>query len=482
MNTRWLKKPFVRAWGKNMKKKEIHFLGIKGVGMAPLAIIAKQSGFSVSGCDIGQEFITDISLKNAGLIPVVGFSKDHLKDIDLLITTTAHEGLKNPEVLEAKERKIEVLLQGEAVGVFMDGQIFDRKFEGISIAGCHGKTTTTAMIATIFKESGLDPSFTVGTGDVPSLSSCGHFGKGKYFIAEADEYDRKFLWQHPKIAIFNNIEFDHPDTYESIDEVRLAFLRFAKNLPQDGVLVANGDDFEVRKLIKEYPNKVLTFGKSPTNDFILKNVNISGSRTFFWVETKEKNSLGEFSLNLAGEHNALNALAAIVVSLECGISIEKIKKGLTNFIGTKRRFEYIGKLPSGALLFDDYAHHPTEIKKTLEAFRQRFPKSNIICIFQPHMYSRTKILFEQFSHSFSDANQVIITNIYPSQREEIDPNFSSRFLAEAIGNIQKDILFLPELQNVVEYVAQNKYPEDSVIITMGAGDIYRVAEKLGLEK
>lgn len=465
------------------KKKKIHFLGIKGVGMAPLAIIAREAGFSVSGCDIGQEFITDVSLKNAGLNPLIGFSKDHLKNIDLLITTTAHEGLRNPEVLEAKEKKIEILVQGEAVGVFMDGQIFGRKFEGISIAGCHGKTTTTAMLATILKESGLDPSFVVGTGDVPSLSTCGHYGKGKYFIAEADEYDRKFLWQHPKIAIFNNIEFDHPDSYKSIDEVRDAFLQLAKNLQKDGTLVVFGDDLEIKKLIKDYDGKVITFGKSPTNDFILKNVSISDSRTFFWVETKEKNSFGEFSLNLAGEHNALNALGAIVASLECGISVEKIKKGLVNFRGTKRRFEYIGKLSSGALLFDDYAHHPTEIKKTLAAFRQRFPKSNIVCIFQPHMYSRTKILFEQFTNSFSDASQVVITNIYPSLREEIDPNFSSSLLVEAISAIhKKGVLFLPELSNVVEYVTQNKFPKDTVVITMGAGDIYKIAEKLDIEK
>jgi len=472
-----------------MKKiKYIHFVGIKGVGMAPLAIIAKEAGFKVTGSDIADEFITDISLKNAGIAPYVGFSKDHIENADLVITTGAHGGFENIEVKEAKAQNIKVVTQGEAVGEFMNGGILKKKFEGISVTGTHGKTTTTAMIATILKESGLDPSFIIGTGSVPSLGSSGHLGHGKYFIAEADEYatepnfDKtpKLLWQHPRIAVLTNIELDHPDLFDSVDHVRAAFLKFADQMPSDGSLILCGDDIQNQKLISEYKGKVITYGFSQSNNFIIKNVRISGDHTFFWVDAGST-SFGEFMINVSGEHNALNALGAIIASLECGLSIEKIKTAIKLFTGTKRRFEYIGKLSTGALLFDDYAHHPTEIKKTLSAFRQSFPKLKIVCIFQPHTYSRTKILFEEFMHSFNDADIVAIVDIYPSLREEPDSSVSSKLLVDGISRFHKDVRFLPKLSDVIEYIKQKRFGRDFVVITMGAGDIYKIHDELRIE-
>lgn len=471
-----------------MKKKiqSIHFVGIKGVGMTPLAIIAKEAGMRVSGCDIGEEFITDKSLKKVGITPLVGFSEKHVDRFDLVITTGAHGGFDNKEVQYAKYTGIPVITQGEAVGEFMKGAILKRKgLMGISVAGSHGKTTTTAMLATIFKENRLDPSFVIGTGDVPSLNSPGHYGKGKYFITEADEYatepkyDKtpKFLWQHPKMAIFTNIEFDHPDLYGSLEEIRSVFLTFAKQLPKDGLLVTNGDDSESKKLLKEHKVRAITFGTGPQNDFVLKKVSISDSQTFFWLEAFGT-SLGEFALQVVGEHNALNAIAVVIVALEVGLRIDDIKVGLQRFTGTKRRFEYVGKLESGAVLFDDYAHHPTEIKKTLEAMRARFKNKKIVCIFQPHTYSRTKILFDEFITSFSDANTVIISNIYPSLREKPDPTVSSKQLVDTMNLFYKRAVFLPELPDVVEYIEQKGYGEDTVIVTMGAGDIYKISKFL----
>ena len=470
-------------------KKHLYFVGIKGVGMTPLAVIAKEAGFVVSGSDIEDNFITDSVLKKKGITPLIGFSKNHIKDIDLLITTGAHGGFDNPEVKEAKKRNIKVLTQGEAVGFFMDGEIFNRKFDGISIAGCHGKTTTTAMLATILKESGQDPSFLIGTSEIISLGQPGHFGKGKYFVAEADEYatelafDKtpKFLWQNPKITIFTNIELDHPDLYDSIDEVRDAFLKFANKLSKNDVLIINGDDHECQKLIKEYKGKVVTFGISPLNDFAIKRISVSGLKTFFWLEGKNA-SFGEFSLNVSGEHNALNATAAIIASLECGLNINEIKKGLTMFMGTKRRSEFVGKLASGALLFDDYAHHPTEIKKTLRAFRQAFPKHKIVCVFQPHTFSRTKKLFEDFIYSFGDASTVVLTNIYPSLREKPDPSVSSELLLMRINVFNKSSIFLPELSDVVKYIDEKHFGNDTIVVTMGAGDIYKIKEKMEFQK
>jgi UDP-N-acetylmuramate--alanine ligase len=445
-----------------MKKiMSIHFVGIKGVGMTPLAIIAKEAGLNVSGSDIADEFITDVILKKAKITPKIGFTKNNIGNVDLVITTGAHGGFNNVEVLEAKKKKIKVITQGEAVGVFMNGGIFGRKFIGISVTGTHGKTTTTAMIATILKSNGKDPSFLIGTADAQSLGAPGHFGKGEYFVAEADEYmteptyDKtiKHMWQHPKIAVITNIEFDHPDAYASLDETREKFLAFANQLPKDGVLITCGDDPQVKKLLSEFKGRKITYGINSDNDFIVGD------------------ALKSVDLPVFGEHNRLNATAAFIVGLEIGLSKDQIKKGLMEFKGSKRRAEFIGTLRSGALVFDDYAHHPTEIQRTLNAFRKRFPNSKIVCVFQPHTYSRTKSLFEQFSNSFKDIDAVILTNIYASLREKPDPTVSMEELAAKIGI---KALFMPKLNDVLEYIKAQNYKKDTVLITMGAGDVYKI--------
>ena len=454
-----------------MKIKSIHFVGIKGVGMTPLAIIAKEARMKVSGSDIGEEFITDELLKKAGITPLVGFSKDHIESPDLVIATGAHGGFNNVEVLQARRKNIKVITQGEAVGVFMDGKIFGRKQIGISVTGTHGKTTTTAMIATILKDCGLDPSYVIGTGNVLSLGSSGHFGKGKYFVAEADEYmtepnlDKtiKFMWQHPKIAVITNIEFDHPDAYKSIGQTRERFLEFANQLPKDGVLITCGDDPQVKKLISEFKGRKITYGFNKNTDFLVNEV------------------LNGVNLSVFGDHNRLNAIASYIVGLELGLKKEKIIKSLIQFKGSKRRSEFIGKLTSGALLFDDYAHHPTEIQKTLKAFREKFPDSKIVCIFQPHTYSRTKSLFEQFSSSFIDVDIVILTNIYSSLREKSDPTVSMSNLAKKIESKGTTALFLPQLSDVVEYVNNQNFGQGIILITMGAGDVYKINQKLNIK-
>ena len=452
-----------------MKINSIHFVGIKGVGMTPLAVIAKEAGIKVSGSDIAEEFITDEVLRRSGIVPMIGFSRSHLStgstNVDLVITTGAHGGFNNLEVLEAKRKNIKIITQGEAVGIFMNGAIFGRKFIGISVTGTHGKTTTTAMVATVLKGCGLDPSFVIGTGNVKSLGSSGHYGTGKYFIAEADEYmtepnfDKtiKFMWQYPRIAVITNIEFDHPDAYKSIDETREKFLEFANQLQEDGVLITCGDDPQVKKLLLGFRGRKITYGFSKENDFLVSDV------------------LKDINLSVFGDHNRLNATAAFIVGLELGLPKEKIIESLTQFKGSKRRSEFIGLLSSGAMVYDDYAHHPTEIKNTLKAFRENFPESKIVCIFQPHTYSRTKSLFEQFSISFNYAYAVILTNIYSSLREKPDPSVSMPDLAKKIGS---KALFLPTLSNVIEYVSNQNFGNGFILITMGAGDVYKISEKL----
>lgn len=474
---------------KNRKKLNIHFTGIKGVGMTPLAIFAKEAGCKVSGSDIEEEFITDVSLQKVGITPLIGFSKDHVqKNTDLVIATGAHGGLDNKEAKRAKELGIKVVTQGEAVGLFMDGSLFGRKFDGITVTGTHGKTTTTAILSTILKNCNMDPSYIIGTGSVSSLGTPGHYGKGQYFIAEGDEYatepkyDKtiKFMWQHPKIAIFTNIEYDHSDIYSSIDEVRNAFLEFAKQLPPNGALVVNGDDPQTQILLRKYMGNVITFGKNPKNNFVIERISLSDSKTFFWMESSHT-SLGEFSLNVMGEHNVLNAAASVVVALECGIPIDRLKKALSLYIGSKRRAEFIGTTKNGALLFDDYAHHPTEIKKSLAAFKSSYPRCRIVCIFQPHTYTRTKKFFNEFVHSFSQADCVILTDIYASLREEQDPAVSSRILAEEMKRFHKDIMYIPDALSVIEYIARKDYGQDTIVLTMGAGDVYKISGELRVE-
>lgn len=445
--------------------RSIYFVGIKGVGMTPLAIIAKEAGIEVTGSDIADEFITDRALRKAGIIPLIGFEKSHIGNVDLVITTGAHGGFNSVEVLEAKRRGLRVITQGEAVGIFMDGKIFGRKFTGISVTGTHGKTTTTAMIATMLKVNNFDPSFLIGTSDAVSLGAPGHYGLGAYFVAEADEYmtepafDKtiKHMWQHPKIAVITNIEFDHPDAYKSLSDTREKFLAFANQLPDDGVLITCGDDPQVKKLLTEFKGRKITYGVSNNNDFVVNEI------------------LKDINLSVFGSHNELNAAAVCVAGLEVGLSGEQIKRGLEQFKGSKRRAEFISILSGGAQLFDDYAHHPTEIQRTLKAFREKFPNSKIVCIFQPHTYSRTKSLLEQFSRSFEDVDMVILTKIFSSQREKIDPTVSMKELTRRVG---QKALFIPELSGVVEYINNQNYGKNVILITMGAGDVYKVSERL----
>lgn len=464
------------------KPKSIHFVGIKGVGVAPLAIIAKEAGMTVTGSDIAEEFITDEVLSAAGIKPLVDFSKDHVGDADLVITTGAHGGFDNVEVREAKIRKIPILTQGQAVGEFMSGALLGRSnLQGISVTGSHGKTTTTAIIATILKANGLDPSFAIGTAFVPFLNSSGHYGNGEYFVAEADEYatepvyDKtpKFLWQKPKYEIITNIELDHPDLYPTLDSIRNAFLQFSKNIHPQGALFIYGDDPEAQKLLKEYSGRSVTYGYSSLNDFQLKKVQVVDGKTVFRVNHKDTD-LGEFVIGVPGEHNGLNSVAAIALCLELGLSLDGIKKGLSEFKGSKRRFEYVGKLASGGLVYDDYAHHPTEIKRTLAAFKVAYPGKKIICIFQPHTYSRTKVLFNEFVHAFSDADTVIFLDIYASLREGKDDTVSSKKLSEEVSKIHKNVLHLSTIAEIVSYLSSKDYSDNMVIVTMGAGDVYKI--------
>lgn len=477
------------------KYTKIYFMGIKGVGMATLAVIAKQAGFIVGGSDVVDEFITDKILKEAGIEYATGFSEENVKDFFaetlpsdcLFIATGAHSGFDNPEAKFAKSENIKVITHGQAVGLFMSGELFDRTdLEGISIAGSHGKTTVTAMIATVLTDAGLDPSFTAGSSEIFPLGAAGHYGRGNYFVAEADEYVSeknydpvpKFYYQKPNSLIINNIDFDHPDFYHDIEAVKNAYAEFASNLPHTGILVVNGDDLNTLEILQKVSSqpRIVTFGAGETNEFKIRDFTENGWGSSFKVFRGDI-EIGEFKVAVPGYYNAKNALGVIALLMELGISVPKIASGLEKFKGVARRQEIMGKTKNGQQVIDDYAHHPEEIRKTLEAIKIATNKK-ILVVFQFHTFSRTRALFSDFVGSLIGADEIIILSTFAAQRGESEGEDLDRQFVEELHKVNSTAIFVNSLKNVVEYIEKNVTSPDFVVVTMGAGDVYHVGEQL----
>jgi UDP-N-acetylmuramate--alanine ligase len=430
--------------------KRIHFVGIKGVAMTALAVWYKEAGFAVSGSDIDEEFPSDEVLSKAG-ISVSGFSSKNITNINpgLVIFTGAHGGRENEEVVEAMAIGIPTLPHGKALGRIMEGK------KQISVAGSHGKTTTSAMIATILFHAGINPSWAIGCGEIRGLGLPGHYGKGNIFVAEADEYvtdpghdlTPRFMWQHPDILVITNIDYDHPDVYASLADVHAAFEKFQRQ------------------------SKVTITG----NDYEVTHVRFGRDRTFFSL-SQNGIFLYDFTLKVPGRHNAQNAGAAAIAAKELGLSWGQIADGLLVFGGTKRRFDLVGE-EGGVKVFDDYAHHPNEIKATLAAARDWYPNQRILAVFQPHTYSRTKALLSEFSRAFGNASEVILTDIYASAREHDTLGISGKTLVEETAKQKNNVYFAPDYKAVKKMLTSHKRPGD-VIIFMGAGSIYTWSKKL----
>lgn len=499
------------------KIKKIYFVGIKGVGMTSLAIIAKEAGFSVCGSDIEEEFLTDEILNKNGISVDSGFESEKLRfflgsdssNTALVITTAAHGGLSNPQCSFAKKLGVQVLTHGQAVGYFMEGLLFKRSFEGVSILGCHGKTTVTAMCATAFERAGLDPSYAVGTSELFPLGNPGHLGKGVQFIAEADEFisdievDRtvKFLFQYPRFAIINNIDFDHPDVYKDLDDVYNVFLKFAKeNVVENGTLIINGDDEKTLELKREVEAlrkdlKIITYGELSSNIVRLKNLKENAWGSEFEVFTQGA-SLGAVTLNVPGFHNAKNSLAVVALLHALGQNPEKISRVLSVFTGSKRRQEKIGETKNGALIIDDYAHHPDEIIKTIRAVKSAYPDKKIISIFQPHTVGRTIALKDAFADSLKDSFKVLFLPVFSSKREgnvdysRVYSQIESELLKKGTNAVffedhrtasesEFSPYFLKKYRSfVVKYVVSEFDSDQYVIVTLGAGDVYKIAYDL----
>lgn len=427
--------------------------------MAALAVWAKEKGENVTGSDIDEKFPSDEVLARAGIRVFSGFDPKHItKNIDLVVYTGAHGGVDNSEVKAALALGIDVLPHGKALGLAMKGS------KQISVAGSHGKTTTAAMIAILLTGS----SYAIGCGQIRGLGLPGHYGT-QYFVAEADEYvtdpghdnTPRFLWQTPHILVVTNVDFDHPDVYASLEEVKQAFFALKK---QSAFCVVNADDKASSFLLDD---SVVTYGFSPKADVGIRNIRSASERSFFSL-IKKGVSLGEFAIGVPGMHNISNAAAAIVAALETGLALEDIKTRLLSFGGAKRRFEKIGQA-HGVTFYDDYAHHPKEIAATLSAARSWYPKEQIVAIFQPHTYSRTKALLSDFGKAFTDADTVLVTDIYASAREHDTLGITGEILFAEIKKNHKKVYYAPKPEDVKKIL---RSLDAGVVLFMGAGDIY----------
>ena len=458
--------------------KHIHFTGIKGVGMTALSLCAKDLGIKITGSDVKEYFVTDDVLKKAEIKYFQGFSHTHITDdVDLLIVTAAHGGFENPEYKYALKNKIKAVSYAQALADLAN----EKKV--ITVVGVGGKTTTSSMLATIFSYARMNPSYVVGVGNINPIGRPGKYSdKSKYFICEGDDYsiapgfnDRaKFSLLNPEIVIVSNIEHDHPDVYESIEDTLKEFHELFAKIPKHGILIACIDNQNVNKAIEKYKGPLVTYGFSKNADYVISQYGIKERKVVFRIKNSDTNT--SVVLKVPGEYNALNATASFIASKKAGISQGKIVRGLYKYRGCRRRFEYIGKF-NGIEVYDDYAHHPKEITKLLETAKEWFGKRRVVIVFQPHTYSRTKVLFDEFVDSLSKADLLAIMDIYSSAREKKDARISSQKLSKAIKKINKNTFYAGSQQNTLEWIKKILNKGD-ILMTVGAGDIFHLHDKL----
>ncbi|OGI31825.1 MAG: UDP-N-acetylmuramate--L-alanine ligase [Candidatus Moranbacteria bacterium RIFOXYB12_FULL_35_8] len=437
--------------------------------MIAVVEILHSMGIEITGSDTNEKFFTDEILQKLSIQYFEKFSPENIPaDTDLVIYSTAYNENNNIEFQEAKKRNLEMISYPEILA-----ELFNEKY-GIAVCGTHGKTTTSAMLAHTLKEIGVDPSAVIGS-RVINWEGNALSGKGEFFVAETDEFQNKLKLYNPKAIVLTSLDFDHPDTFPNFADYKKAFKDFVARIPKTGFLVVWGDSVDTLEVSKEAKCQVLTYGFNEENNYKITNYKLQNLKQFFEVSYSDK-SLGVFEIQLTGKHNVLNACAVIATCHKLNLDLEKIKEGLASFSGTKRRFEYIGER-NGAILIDDYGHHPEEIKATLKGAREIYPQKNIWAVFHPHSYSRTEALLQEFSQSFSDANQVIILDIYGSARENFG-KISSKDLVDLINKYDRDkAQYIKTIDEAVEFL-RDKIGSEDVVIAIGAGNGWEVAEKL----
>jgi len=446
--------------------EHFHFIGIGGSGMSGLARLLLGEGVPVSGSDL-KESETTRALRAAGATVHIGHHAENLNGATRVVYTAAAQD-DNPELLEARRRGLPTIIRAEMLGQVMQGKT------GIAIAGTHGKTTTTGMAASVFMAAEADPTVLIG-GDWSPLDGNARAGKGRHFITEACEAFDSFLELKPHVALITNIEADHLDWHKSLDGVIAAFRRFVDRVDPDGYVIGCRDDERVRRLLSRCDRRPVTYGLEDGADYVAVDLRLDQAHPTFTV-VKDGEALGEARLHVPGKHNVLNALGVAALAHEEGLPFSAVREGLAAFNGVGRRFETLGEV-NEILVLDDYAHHPTEVAATLAAARRSLGRYTTV-VFQPHLYSRTQLLQDEFARSFQDANRVIITEIYAAREQPI-PGVTGAGLADAIRGVdpEKQVEFMPDREAILKELLAQARPGD-LVMTMGAGDIRELGERL----
>lgn len=449
------------------KGKRIHMIGIGGVSMSGLAEIALNMGYKLSGSDM-NESDTVLNLRKNGIEVFIGHNAENVIGADLVVYTAAIKK-DNPELVHAHELNIATMERSEFLG-----ELTKLYSETIGICGTHGKTTTTSMVALAFLNAGADPTIQVGADYLKEIGANYRVGNSPYFIIESCEYVESFLKFHPETATLLNIEEDHLDYYRDLEHIKSAFRKFVELVPERGFVIYNKDDSNCCEVVKDLKCNVISFGvKDTTADWIATDIVLKDNGYYSFVATNGYDKV-EINLNVLGYHNILNSLATIATAYAHKLNLTPVKEALEEFSGASRRFEYRGTL-NGAKVFDDYAHHPTEIKATIES-ALALPHNKVWVVFQPHTYTRTAALFDEFAHTFSDVNNVILTEIYAAR--EVDTGIvSSQKLAEAINEVSGNCAYMDSFDTIVDYLKEN-VKENDLVLTIGAGSVTKLSRLL----
>lgn len=451
----------------NRKTKHIHFVGIGGIGMSGIAELLLNLGYKVSGSDLHNSIITE-NLSRLGGFIYKGHKSEWMTGADVVVTSSAISS-NNPEVVAAKESNIPVIMRAE-----MLAELMRLKKNGIAIAGSHGKTSTTSMVSWMLASAGLDPTIVIG-GKVDALGGNAKLGKGEYLVAEADESDGSFLKLSPVLEVVTNIDLEHLDYYRDLDHIKATFLEFIDKIPFYGAAIICLDDENIADILPSIKKRTITYGLTSQSDIYADDIAWEDNRIFFSVNNGA-GKLGRIGITPPGIHNVYNALAAVCVGLELDLSFEKIQEGLQGYAGVQRRMQKKGEV-GGISIVDDYGHHPTEIRATLEAIKQAWPQKRLVVLFQPHRYSRTKALFKEFQTCFHKADYLVMSDIYPASEEPI-PGVTGETLLEATKlHGQRHTLYIAELDNMAEKLLPI-LQEGDLVLTLGAGNIVRVGEEL----
>ncbi|ADO59424.1 UDP-N-acetylmuramate--L-alanine ligase (plasmid) [Paenibacillus polymyxa] len=446
--------------------EHVHFIGIGGYGMSAIARVMLEMGYTVTGSDVASQSLTE-KLAAKGAKIYIGHTPEHIAGADIVVYSTALSR-DNVERVAAEELNIPTLHRSQMLARLLN----ERK--GIAVAGAHGKTTTSSMIALVMERCNVDPTYIIG-GEITNLGTNAKAGKSEFVVAEADESDGSFLQYHPWQGIVTNIEADHLENYDGdFNRLKSAYVQFLGQIQPDGAAIVCADDQNIQEMLPQLQTRVITYGIEHEADYMATDIQL-GDRRLSFTMNRKGTALGTIELSVPGKHNVYNAMATVISCLEAGIPFEQIAATIVEFHGAKRRFQVIGDLHD-VLVVDDYAHHPTEIIATLQAAKSTGKR--IVAVFQPQRYTRTYFLLDQFSRAFSDADEVIIPDIYSPAGEKRIEGIDSQKLVELIKtNSNKNAKYLPSKDEISSYLLDAVKPGD-IVITMGAGDVWKIATAL----